>query len=146
MSDKRLAVDAWEALFRSQVSVMRHLHSEFPSDELSLNEYDVLLNLTQQESKSLRIKDLNRHLLLTQPSVSRLIDRLATRGIVSKSSDPADARGIIVGLTDSGFEMFRRVAVKHAESIARRLGAALTDDELSQLVVLCTKLRAAESG
>lgn len=143
MSDKRLAVDAWEALFRSQVSVMRHLHSEFPSGELSLNEYDVLLNLTQQETRSLRIKDLNGHLLLTQPSVSRLIDRLAARGIVCKSSDPNDARGIIVGLTDTGLDVYRRVAVKHAESIARRVGLALTDHELRQLIALCTKLRAA---
>src|SRR3990170_8769255 len=143
MSDKRIAVAAWESLFRAQVSVLRYLNAEFPTDEISLNEYDVLLNLSQQDGRRLRIKDLNKHLLLTQPSVSRLIDRLAARGILSKSSDPADARGIIVALTDEGYELFRRVAVKHMESIADRVGTALTDEELTQLSALSDKLRGA---
>jgi DNA-binding MarR family transcriptional regulator len=142
VSDKRIAVAAWESLFRAQVSVMRHLHAEFPTGELSLNEYDVLFNLSRQEGWRLRMKELNKYLLLTQPSVSRLIDRLAVRGMVHKSSDPTDARGIVVELTDHGFDVFRRVAVKHIESITERVGAALTDDELIQLSVLSEKLRA----
>ncbi len=142
MSDKRMAVAAWESLFRAQVAVMRDLSTEFPHGDLSFNEYDVLLNLTQHKGRRLRIKDLNKHLLLTQPSVSRLIDRLAARGIVTKCSDPTDARGIVVELTDSGYEVFRRVAVRHVESIAGRVGDALTDAELAQLVVLTDKLRA----
>lgn len=146
MSDKRIAVAAWESLFRAQVSVMRHLNAEFPSTELSFTEYDVLLNLAQQDARRLRIRDLNEYLLLTQPSVSRLIDRLVARGLVTKSSDPRDARGVFVELTDLGFNVFRRAAVKHAETIAKRVGSALTDDELTQLSVLTDKLRAAGSG
>ncbi|MCY7324861.1 MAG: MarR family transcriptional regulator, partial [Microbacteriaceae bacterium] len=99
MSDNRVAVSAWESLFRAQVSVMRYLNAEFPTNGLSLNEYDVLFNLSQHTGWKLRIKELNKHLLLTQPSVSRLIDRLAARALVTKSSDPSDARGIIVEMT-----------------------------------------------
>ncbi|MCY7326901.1 MAG: MarR family transcriptional regulator [Microbacteriaceae bacterium] len=144
MSDNRVAVSAWESLFRAQVSVMRHLNAEFPTNGLSLNEYDVLFNLSQHTGWKLRIKELNKHLLLTQPSVSRLIDRLAARALVTKSSDPSDARGIIVEMTPAGFELFRRVAVTHMKSIADRVGAALTDEELRQLQVLTDKLRRAE--
>lgn len=141
MSDKRVAVAAWESLFRAQVAVMRHLQAEFPSGELSLNEYDVLFNLSQQEGRRLRIRDLNKRLLLTQPSVSRLVDRLASRGLVIKSSDPTDARGIVVALTDPGFDLFRRIALHHMRSIAERVGGKLTDDELQQLASLTDKLR-----
>lgn len=141
MSDKRAAVSAWESLFRAQVSIMRDLTAEFPSDGLSFNEYDVLVNLSQHPDRRLRIKELNRHLLLTQPSVSRLIDRLVSRGIVSKCSDAMDARGIVVQITDAGFELYRRVAVKHVASIHERVGSALTDEELVQLRCLTEKLR-----
>jgi DNA-binding MarR family transcriptional regulator len=141
VSNKAVAVDAWESLFRAQVSVLRQLHREFPSEELSLNEYDVLFNLQRDPQRRLRIRDLNRHLLLTQPSVSRLVDRLAQRGLVAKESDPGDGRGTIVQLTDAGYDLFRRVAVIHAESINNRVGEALTSDELRQLTVLCDKLR-----
>ena len=141
MSNKALAVEAWESLFRAQVSVLRQLHTEFPTDLLSLNEYDVLFNLSRQPEHRLRIRDLNRHLLLTQPSVSRLVDRLAQRELVRKESDPGDGRGTIVCLTDAGYDLFRRVAVVHAESIAHRVGDTLTDGELTQLAALCEKLR-----
>ena len=141
MSDKSASVTAWEALFRAQVSVLRQLNAEFPSDELSFNEYDVLFNLSRQSGRALRIRDLNRHLLLTQPSVSRLVDRLVGRALVRKEPDPGDGRGTVVCLTDAGYDLFRRVAVTHAESIHRRVGGALTNDELRELARLTDKLR-----
>ncbi len=81
MGETADAVRAWESLFRAQVSVMRRLPAEFPSRELSFNEYDVLFNITRQPEGRLRLRDLNHHVLLTQPSVSRLIDRLVVRGL-----------------------------------------------------------------
>lgn len=139
MSDRAASVTAWEALFRAQVAVIRKLNAEFP-DQLSLNEYDVLFNLSRQPERQLRIRDLNKHLLLTQPSVSRLVDRLAVRGLVRKSPDPGDGRGTIVALTDTGFDMFRAVAIPHSTSIHRHMNV-LTDDELATLTELCDKLR-----
>jgi len=146
MGSRRAATEAWEALFRAQVSVMRHLTAAFPMHGISFNEYDVLFNLSLLEGHRARLKDLNRHLLLTQPSVSRLIDRLASRGIVWKQADPDDARGVVVGLTDSGYGVFRTVARVHVESIAERVGSALDDDELHQLAILSDKLRSGGAG
>ncbi|MCU1549980.1 MAG: MarR family transcriptional regulator [Glaciihabitans sp.] len=140
------AINAWESLFRAQVTVLRELNREFPNDELSFNEYDVLFNLTKQDGRKLRIRDLNRHLLLTQPSVSRMVDRLVSRGLVSKESDPGDGRGTFVCLTDEGFSLFRKVAVAHADSIARHVGGALSQEELTQLAKLTAKLRASVAG
>jgi DNA-binding MarR family transcriptional regulator len=141
VSDKGTAVDAWEALFRAQVSVLRALGAEFPTDELSLNEYDVLFNLSKQPGRQTRMRDLNRHLLITQPSVSRLVDRLVGRGFVRKEHDPGDGRGTLVCLTDAGYALFRQVAVVHAETIHRRVGGALSQDELETLTRLSDKLR-----
>jgi DNA-binding MarR family transcriptional regulator len=141
MNDKAASVAAWEALFRAQVSVLRQLHAEFPTEQLSFNEYDVLFNLSRQPEGASRIRDLNRHLLLTQPSVSRLVDRLVARGLVRKEADPGDGRGTIVCLTEAGYALFREVAVIHADSIHNRMGAALTAEELATLTRLTDKLR-----
>ncbi|SMH45011.1 transcriptional regulator, MarR family [Rathayibacter oskolensis] len=137
----RRAVAAWESLFRAQVHIMRTLSTEFPSKEISLNEYDVLFNLTRQPDRRARLRDLNKHVLLTQPSVSRLIDRLVSRGFVVKSEDPSDARGTVIAITDEGYDLFRRVALTHMETISEQVGSALDDDELAQLTALCDKLR-----
>jgi DNA-binding MarR family transcriptional regulator len=69
------AVTAWEALFRAQVAIVRELGREFPTGDISFNEYDVLFNLSRQDGHRLRIRDLSKHLLLTQPSISRMVDR-----------------------------------------------------------------------
>jgi len=137
----RSAVNAWESLFRAQVAVMRTLAAEFPTRDISFNEYDVLLNLAQQPNRELRLRDLNKHVLLTQPSVSRLVDRLVARGLVAKCPEPTDARGTVIRLTEEGFSMFRRVAVEHMKTITDRVGARLDADELHRLAELCDKLR-----
>ena len=146
MTDRAAAVSAWESLFRAQVAIMRSLASDFPSREISFNEYDVLFNLSREPDRRIRLRDLNQHVLLTQPSVSRLIDRLASRGYIRKVTDPNDRRGAIVELTDPGYALFRRVAVDHMGSISTRFGDALSNDELEQLTVLCDRLRIGPAG
>ncbi|PZQ87592.1 MAG: MarR family transcriptional regulator [Leifsonia xyli] len=140
MTDRADAVDAWESLYRAQVAVLRQLLAEFPDDEVNFTEYDVLFNLYRQPGHSLRIRDLNTHLLLTQPSVSRLLDRLAARDLVVKRRDPSDARGTIVTLTDHGVEVFRRVGAQHARSIIARM-SVLSRAQQQQLSALTDTLR-----
>jgi len=141
VAERAITVAAWESLFRAQVTIMRALAAEFPSDVISLNEYDVLFNITRAPGRRLRLKDLNRSVLITQPSVSRLVDRLASRGLVTKMHDPADGRGTIVGITDEGFALFRRVAFRHMDTIDRHVGSALDEAELRELITLCDRLR-----
>jgi DNA-binding MarR family transcriptional regulator len=133
-------VDAWEALYRAQVAVMRRLNAEFPDDEVSFTEYDVIFNLYRQPGWSARIRDLNRLLLLSQPSVSRMLDRLVARDIVVKRSDPDDARGTIVELTEHGAEVFRRVGAQHARSILSWM-SVLDTEERDRLAQITAKLR-----
>ena len=141
MAERAVTVAAWESLFRAQVTIMRALAAEFPSEIISLNEYDVLFNITRAPGRRLRLKDLNRSVLITQPSVSRLVDRLASRGLVTKIHDPEDGRGTIVAITEEGFELFRRVAYTHVDAITRHVGNSLSDDELRTLTELCDRLR-----
>jgi DNA-binding MarR family transcriptional regulator len=141
VSGSSAAVGAWESLFRAQVTVVRQLGKEFPTGDISFNEYDVLFNLTRQDGRRLRIRDLSRHLLLTQPSVSRMVDRLVAKGLVRKEGDPGDGRGTFVCLTDAGYELYRRVATIHARSIEQHLGAALSPDELVALTTLTDRIR-----
>ncbi|RJT90132.1 MarR family transcriptional regulator [Cryobacterium melibiosiphilum] len=120
---------------------MRSLVAEFPSRDISFNEYDVMFNLSRQPDRRIRLRELNQHVLLTQPSVSRLVDRLVSRGYVDKVTDPLDGRGAIVELTDAGYALFRRVAVDHMGTITDRIGDSLSTAELVQLTALCDRLR-----
>ncbi|MFT2818123.1 MarR family winged helix-turn-helix transcriptional regulator [Leifsonia sp. A12D58] len=141
MADRAVVVAAWESLFRAQVAIMRSLAADFPSKEISLNEYDVMFNLSRQPGWRIRLRDLNKHVLLSQPSVSRLVDRLVSRGYLEKEIDPADGRGAIIGLTQSGYDLFRRVARDHMVTITNHMSGSLDEAELKQLTALCDRLR-----
>ncbi|HYP72999.1 MAG TPA: MarR family winged helix-turn-helix transcriptional regulator [Microbacterium sp.] len=141
MTDRRLAIAAWESLFRAQHEVFHEISDDFSDDDLTQAEYDVLLTVTRGEGRSARLRDVTANMLISQPSVSRLVDRMVARGLISKCADPHDGRGAIVTATEAGTAAFRRVATMHGRSIAARM-SVLSDDELTQLEQLTAKLRA----
>ncbi|QJW36048.1 MarR family winged helix-turn-helix transcriptional regulator [Cellulosimicrobium protaetiae] len=145
-ANPRLAVETWESLFRAQVTIMRRLQSDPVWDGLTLREYDVLFSLTKGPDDGMRLRDLNAYILLSQPSLSRMVDRLATRGLVERTSAPDDARGTLVRLTPAGRDIQRTTGRAHARAIATYVGGALDDDELVTLGRLLERLRAAQPG
>jgi DNA-binding MarR family transcriptional regulator len=102
--------------------------------------------LSRCPEKRARLRDLNREVLLSQPSLSRMVERMETAGLVAREPDRADGRGTVVVLTDAGIEMQRTVGRRHAASIRRYVGPALSDDELRTLQDLCDKLRLAQES
>jgi DNA-binding MarR family transcriptional regulator len=104
-----------------------------------MREYDVLYTLSKCR-EPVRISELNRHVLLSQPALSRMVDRLAERGLVERQSDPADRRGVRLSLTAPGQVVQRQVGRRHARSVARAMTAGLNRDELRQLETICLKL------
>ncbi|MFE1644011.1 MarR family winged helix-turn-helix transcriptional regulator [Microbacterium sp. P01] len=144
MTDRRLAVDAWESLFRAQHEVFNEISSDFDGTELSQAEYDVLLTVTRGPDMTARLRDVTANMLISQPSVSRLVDRMVSRGLISKCADPDDGRGSIVRATDVGATAFRRIATAHGKAIAERM-SQLSDDELEHLRDLTAKLRTPRS-
>jgi DNA-binding MarR family transcriptional regulator len=145
-SRSQLANDAWESLLTAHAALMRRFTADGSWDELSIREYDVLYTLSKCR-EPLRIGDLHRHVLLSQPALSRLVDRLVERGLVRRSPDPADGRAVRLSLTDAGRARQREVGLRHGVSVARTLNSGLSVEELRQLEALCQKLAShAEEG
>lgn len=140
MTDRRLAIDAWESLFRAQHEVFGDINGDFDDEKLSQAEYDVLLTVTRSDDLTARLRDVTANMLISQPSVSRLVDRMVSRGLLTKCADPDDGRGALVHATDAGASLFRRIASAHGRAIAERM-SLLSDEELAQLRELTAKLR-----
>jgi DNA-binding MarR family transcriptional regulator len=141
MSSKTMhpANDAWEALMTAHASLMRQFNAQDMWQECSMKEYDVLYTLSKCPSP-IRLTELNRHVLLSQPALSRMVDRLADRGLVARASDPRDGRGVGLSLTEEGRALQQRIGRRHGRSVAEAMLAGLTPAELLQLEKLCGKL------
>jgi len=141
---ERRAVEAWESLFRAQVAVLRRLGADDIWHDVSFREYDVLFTLRSRPGHAARLRDLAAHSLLSQPSLSRMVDRLEARGLVAREVVPEDARGTLVVLTEEGVRVQGEVGRRHAEAIAAYVGGALDDDDLDALRDLTGRLRDAQ--
>jgi DNA-binding MarR family transcriptional regulator len=139
MAGTRRANDAWEALLAAHAVLIRQFAAEDSWVDVSMREYDVLYALSKCR-EPMRLSELNRHVLLSQPALSRMVDRLAGRGLVERCADPADGRGVRLSLTGPGRAVQQRIGRAHARSVARALTTGLTHDELDLLESICLKL------
>ena len=133
------ANDAWEALLSAHAALMKQFAAEDIWADVSMREYDVLYTLSKCPDP-INMTELNRHLLLSQPALSRLVERLAERGLVQRHADPADGRGVRLSLTGPGRALQRQVGRQHARGVARAMTAGLDPAELKQLETMCLKL------
>jgi DNA-binding MarR family transcriptional regulator len=145
-SPVRLAAETWESLFRAQVAVMRRLQSAPAFKTLPVNEYDVLFTLSRCPTGWLRLNELNDNVLLSQSSLSRLVERLEKRGLVERMPAPQDGRGVLLKLTDAGRELQKQIGREHVRDISELLTPALTPAEQRELLRLTEKLRGSVSG
>ena len=138
-----LAVDAWEALLRAQITLIKEFAEDFRGGPISMPEYDVLYTLTGFPTGRARLGELAETVRLSQPGLSRLVERMEGEGLVVRERDPLDGRGTLVALADRGREAQHEMGRVHARSIVARVGSALTPAEQAELGRLCTKLRVA---
>jgi len=139
----RQANRSWEALLTAHTALLRAFGAEpvWRSFNLTIREYDVLYTLAKA-GEPVRIGELQRNVLLSQPALSRMVDRLTERELLERVQDAADGRAVRVRLTAAGQQVQREVGLRHARSVARRMGAALEESELRELERLAGKLLA----
>lgn len=135
----RLALEAWESLFRAQSTRYREFQASPVWAGRSDREYDVLYTLSRDDD-GMRQKDLTDCLLISQPSLSRLVEKLVGEQLVDRQPDPADRRGAILRLTDTGRALQRRIGAGHARDVIREMTARLSPDEMTVLRELTQKL------
>ena len=141
----REAAEAWESLFRAQVTVMRRLLADDIWGDLSMREYDVLFTLAFAPDETLRLRELNENILMAQSSLSRMVERLEKRGLVQRFPSPDDGRGVLVRLTEEGATTQKELGRRHVRSIAHYVTPAMDADDLAHLRQLAESLRAAQS-
>lgn len=107
-----------------------------------MKEYDVLYQLSRVGDEELCQRDLAMRLLIPQPSLSRLVDKLVGDGLVERRPDPADGRVMLLQLSQVGRSIQRRIGAAHAREISHAMTAHLSDDDLRTLRDVAGKLAA----
>jgi DNA-binding MarR family transcriptional regulator len=124
---------AWTALLRAHATLVRQLEVDLKTEtDLALADFDVLAQLSVAGGK-LRMTELADRALISRSGMTRRVANLVDRGLVARAGADADARAVVVSLTDAGVERLTETAPVHARGVAKLFVAQLSDDELASL-------------
>jgi DNA-binding MarR family transcriptional regulator len=139
-SDTSPALRAWAQLLRGHAATTRLLSTELQQHDLTINDYEALLLLSQAEDGRLKRVELAQRLVLTPSGVTRLLEGLELAGLVERASCEADLRIVYAQLTALGRERLSAASCGHIGSVRALFEEYLTCDELDTLASLLERL------
>ena len=124
---------AWQALLRSHASLMRQLERDLEKETgLALADFDVLAQVALAGGE-LRMTELADRALISRSGMTRRVARLVDVGLVRRANADADARGVVVALTDAGVARLTETVPVHVRGISNVFVANLDDEDLAVL-------------
>ncbi|HWI74759.1 MAG TPA: MarR family transcriptional regulator, partial [Baekduia sp.] len=119
------------------------LQRVFSAHGLEAGWFDVLATLRRAgPPHRLSAGTLARGLVMTTGGMTKRLDKLQAAGLVSRTPDPDDRRGVLVSLSRKGLKVVDRAVEDHLANEARLL-EALSDREVRALNATLGKLLAA---
>ena len=109
---------------------------------LSLGQFDILATLRRQPGERLSPGGLLTHMVLTSGGMTSRLDKLEALGLVVRTADPGDRRGVVVALTARGRKLIDRATAARLGEAAAAL-PELTRDEREALLGLLRRWLAA---
>jgi DNA-binding MarR family transcriptional regulator len=111
----------WRAVMRLVKVIPRHLDGDLIRGAgLTASEYTTIMHLSEAPNRELRMADLATATDLSPSRMTRLVDDLQSRGLVTKTASSSDARGNVARLTPRGMTKLRSAWPVHLASVRRR--------------------------
>jgi DNA-binding MarR family transcriptional regulator len=134
-------LEAWIRFLRAHSSLTRQLSASLERDHgLTLNDFDVLVQLAYAPNRRLRRVDLARSVLLSASGITRLLDGLERAGWVAKGTCTGDARVTYAVLTETGVAKHRDVRTSHLADVEALFGSRFSEAERNTLSALLLRL------
>jgi DNA-binding MarR family transcriptional regulator len=136
-----LEMAAWAGFLRAHAMLIRELDDELTrAHGLPLSSFEVLLQLSNQPERRMRLSQLADAVLLSRSGLSRLVQRLIDQGLVARAECSSDARGAFAVLTDEGQRRLDGARETHRAGVRERFLDVLSDAQQRQLAAAWTKL------
>jgi DNA-binding MarR family transcriptional regulator len=130
------------SLVRSADQVLAPLTAVLREANLSLSQYNILRVLRGSGEDGLPCGEISERMVRRDPDLTRLLDRLEARGLISRSRGTVDRRVVVASITDSG----RQLLAELDEPIRRTTKDTLAHMESGRLDLLRDLLDEARSS
>ncbi|BFV59358.1 MarR family transcriptional regulator [Kitasatospora sp. CMC57] len=141
------AMAVFGRIFRISRVITDRLGQVHAQHGIGKGEFDVLGTLRRSgEPYTLSPRELTATLMVTTGGMTGRLDKLERAGLVSRSPDPNDRRGLRITLTEAGLALVDRAVGPGVAIYEETLAAALTPEEAATLSDLLRRLLAASGG
>ncbi|QWD63661.1 MarR family winged helix-turn-helix transcriptional regulator [Polynucleobacter sp. MWH-UH2A] len=106
----RNLVSAYQAFERYSAPDLRSMG-------LTMTQFDVIATLGNQPPMT--CKELGEKTLVTKGTLTGVLERLKSKGILERKLNPDDARSQMIGLTQEGQKLFERVFPAHLQHLGK---------------------------
>ncbi|EID56396.1 MarR family winged helix-turn-helix transcriptional regulator [Saccharomonospora xinjiangensis] len=133
---------AWRGYLAMHAKLTARLSRQLQTESgLSLSDFEVLVQLTDQPEPRMRIGRLAVALQWEKSRLSHHLARMQKRGLVCREDCPSDARGSFVVLTDRGREAIERAAPGHVATVRDLVFDQLTPEQVSALASIAESVQ-----
>ncbi|MFG3143522.1 MarR family winged helix-turn-helix transcriptional regulator [Streptomyces sp. NPDC048243] len=137
------AMEVFGRVFRISRALGDRMEKAYARYGISRGEFDVLATLRRSDAPyTLSPRQLSATLMLTTGGMTGRLDKLERAGLLRRSPDPHDRRGLQVTLTAEGLRLIDE-AVGTGLAVQTAALAALDGDQATQLAALLRPLLAA---
>lgn len=130
-------------LLRTTDMLSRSLVGILKTEDLSANQYNVL-RILRGAHDALPCGEIASRMITRDPDITRLLDRLEKRGLISRCRQTKDRRMVMAGITPEGLKLLSRLDEPIEEAHRRCLGH-LGRERLRALTELLQVARSAVS-
>jgi DNA-binding MarR family transcriptional regulator len=128
--------------FEAHAGLAREFERRLAADcGLSVQWFEVLMRLARSPERRLRMSDLAAQSSLTASGLTRVVDRLAEHGLVTREACPSDRRVSYAVLTPDGFERIAAAVPVHLGHIEELVRSVLSPTEFDGFASTMRKLR-----
>ena len=142
-----IELEAWINFLRAHSAVTRQFNAELQAAHgLTINDYDVLAQLSRAPEQALKRVELAERVLLTPSGITRLLKGLEAAGWVSNRPCAEDARVTYAVLTPEGTKKLDEARKTHVASVRALFSERYDKDELETLASLLERLPLRDSA
>jgi DNA-binding MarR family transcriptional regulator len=136
--------NAWRTFVESSWALHTRLEEDLRATTgLSMNDYHVMVVLSEMPGRRLRMGELAGRLVFSPSRITYQINSMVKRGLVRKQPCPEDGRGQEAVLTDEGMAALEAAAPLHLITVRDRFIDRLDADELAVIARVFAKVREA---
>jgi DNA-binding MarR family transcriptional regulator len=133
----------WRGWLTLNARLAATLHKELHNDSgLSMQDFEVLVHLTDSPEGRIRVSDLARLLQWERSRVSHHVSRMERRRLVQRVECAEDGRGAFIAITPPGRAAIEQAAPGHVNTVCRLVFDALSPEEFDAFAAIIDRLLA----